>query len=477
MSNPLMDQNELVTTIENPSKSTPMTTPKKRSIVSRFASLVMLCCAVAGGFYLGKRTVTDQRESIPQDTQSQALSETAKVMVTAEPVTIRSVQRVVEAVGTLYGFEEVQIAAKVEGRIRKVHHDVSDKMKPGELIVEIDPTDYQLAVEKAEGDLLVELAKLGLTELPTSTFDISKVPSVVQSQVRMENFKLRSERMNRLAANRTTSAEEQETAASEFRAAQAELAHQVLMAKSGLATVRMKQAALAIAKQQLKDTQIVVPTPTQPVPGAGSLPTYTMIQRGVSEGSLVRPGMDVCRLVILQTLKLRVFIPERHSSEIKLGQNVEVSSASYSHTFTGVVTRLNPSVDQTTRTFEVEIQVPNSNSELKPGGFAKAAIQTRLDPAATTVPLTSIVSFAGINKVFLVTGNFVKDVPVKLGVQTSEWVEVLQPKLAKDAQVVTSGQSMLAADTPIAIRPNTAPSPNNRMADSQTSDKSKTKAR
>src|SRR4051812_38429027 len=75
------------------------------------------------------------REQMPAET-SAAAPQVAGVKVTVQPVTFRSVQRRVGVVGTLYGYEEISLGAKVEGRVRKINHDVSDRVKPGETLLE-----------------------------------------------------------------------------------------------------------------------------------------------------------------------------------------------------------------------------------------------------------------------------------------------------------------------------------------------------
>ena len=105
-----------------------------------------------------------------------------------------------------------------------------------------------------------------------------------------------------------------------------------------------------------------------------------------------------------------------------------------------------------TRAFEVEIEVPNGEGALKSGGFAKAAIQTRLDAEAVTVPLKAIATFAGITKLFLIEDGKAKEVQVTLGIQDVDWVEIRTPGMPKGATVVTSGQSALADGTPVTIR-------------------------
>ena len=145
-------------------------------------------------------------------------------------------------------------------------------------------------------------------------------------------------------------------------------------------------------------------------------------------------------------------VPERYACEILLGQKATVMTAACSRPFVGTVTRVHPAVDTTTRTFEVEIQVPNPTGELKSGSFAKASIQTRLDPNVATVPLTALVNFAGINKVFLADTGRAKAVPVTVGLQTTEWIEVSAPALPRGAQVITTGHSALASEAPVRLR-------------------------
>ena len=425
-----------------------------------FVALVVVLAFGAGWLLAGRSSSRREKEALPPET-GVAGRDASSVMVTIEPVTVRPVKRTIEGVGTLHGFEEVSVSARVEGRVRKLRFDVADRLEPGAVLLEIDPTDYELSVQQAERALQVELAKLGLAKVPDAEVDLGKVPSVMQARTRMENAQSREERGRKMAATRAITPEDLGTLSSDYRVAQAEYANQVLLGKVGLATIRMKQTALAIAQQQLEEARVRVPTPTRPVPGAVGGVTYAVTQRMVSEGTLVRPGTEVCKLVINQTLKLRVPVPERYGSEVRMGQKAEVSTAAFPRAFAGAVARINPAVEPTTRTFEVEIQVPNPRGELKPGSFAKAAILTRLDAEATTVPLTALVNFAGINKIFLAENGRAKAVEVTPGMQTTEWVEITTPALPRGARVITSGQTALASDTPVAVRaaPTDTPSP------------------
>ena len=88
------------------------------------------------------------------------------VTVTIAPLEHRAIDRTVEVVGTLKGWEDVTVGAKRVGRVARVYHDMGDRVKPGDLLVELESTGAQLAVTQAERQFQAELAKLGLKELP-----------------------------------------------------------------------------------------------------------------------------------------------------------------------------------------------------------------------------------------------------------------------------------------------------------------------
>jgi RND family efflux transporter MFP subunit len=242
---------------------------------------------------------------------------------------------------------------------------------------------------------------------------------------------------------------------------QAEYDNQLLIAQTAIASIHVKQEALSIALQQLHDTLIKVPEPSQPIPGFESGATYAVSGRLVSEGTYVSVGEALVKLVIERPLKFRGLVPERKSSEVRVGQKAGVVTAAYPEPFMGQVTRINPAIDPKTRTFEIEILLPNKQGELKPGGFAKAGILTAVDEHAATVPLESLVQFAGVAKIFLVEDGKAREVQVTLGVQSTDWVEIASPKIPEGSQVVTSGQTVIANGTAVAVREVKPASPTN----------------
>jgi membrane fusion protein (multidrug efflux system) len=240
-----------------------------------------------------------------------------------------------------------------------------------------------------------------------------------------------------------------EAATTDLQTAQAAFDAQVLAARSALATIDLQTEKLKLAEQQLADTRLVAPPINEAMPIADFDQIFAVAARSVAEGTYVRTGTEVLRLVIDGYLKLKVAVPERYVGQVQVGQRVEIQTAATSVATWGQVARVNPAIQVSTRTFEVEIWVDNADRGLKPGGFAKAALIVQEETQATMVPWESVVTFAGITKVFRVEEGRARAIPVALGVAEQEWVEVVGAALKPGDLVIVSGQTNLADQTPI----------------------------
>ncbi|MGL5094096.1 MAG: efflux RND transporter periplasmic adaptor subunit, partial [Planctomycetia bacterium] len=274
--------------------------PRGPSLWSRLATLAVVAAAFTGGWYFGVGSV-DEREALPPETAD--VRPVDAVVVTTAPVSRRSIQRAVEAVGTLHGYEEVTLSAKMNGNVSKIHHQVASRVAPGDVLLEIDPTDYELSLRQSEAALQVELAKLGLQRPPGPEFDLKKIPAVVQTQVKRDRTASKLERTRKLTATRAASTEELDDAVSDNQIAEAEYADRVLEAQSSLATIQSKLAEQAVLRRHLHDASIRAPTPSVKVPGADGV-TYVVTKRSIADGTFLQPGDEVFRLAIDGTLKL-----------------------------------------------------------------------------------------------------------------------------------------------------------------------------
>ncbi len=390
------------------------------------------------------------------ETPAEAGPATVKaVPVTVAPVEVRPVERTVEVVGTLRGWEEVTIGAKRAGRVIRVNHDIGDRVQAGESLVELETTDAKLAVEQAERQLEAELAKLGLSSMPSpGRFNVESVPAVMQSRVTLEQTRRELNRLRSLNMRNAASIQEVQDAEDAERVASASNENTIVVARATLANAQGVQVALQVAEQALEDTILRAPSLSNPPPGLDGPITYAVTARSVSEGQMLDAGADVVSLAIEHPLKLQATVPERHVGEVVTGQPVRVRVAAHDHDFEGTITRINPAVDPVSRTFGIEATVPNPEQQLRPGSFAKASIITDRDSAAITVPIEAIVSPAGVTKVFVIDGkSTAREVPITTRLEDPDghWMEVVGGLTPTDI-VATSGMSRLARGTKVIIR-------------------------
>jgi RND family efflux transporter MFP subunit len=402
-----------------------------------------------GGGVLGTLAGCGRSEA---DSGVRTLSSTRAVPVTVAPLEHRSVMRTVDIVGTLHGWEDVTIGAKREGRVLKVLHDMGDRVEPGAIIVQLESEDADLDVQQAERQLQAELAKLGLNEIPQGEFDVSKVPAVVQAEVALTKARQNLARERSLMQRNAGTMQDLQNAENDERGYEAALANAILTARSTMVGAQALRVTLATRRYRRSEMEIHAPVPSVRPEGITGALSYAIAKRKVSEGQMLKQGDAVAELVIENPLRLWATVPEKFTNDVKVGQPVGlVVTAHPEMIFEGKVSRINPLVDDTSRTFQVEAVVPNNRGLLRPGGFAKASIVTSEDSRASVVPIESVSSFAGVTKIFIVADSKAHALPIETGLQGDGWVEVIG-KLPETAEIVTTGQSHLAEGTSVVVR-------------------------
>jgi RND family efflux transporter MFP subunit len=381
--------------------------------------------------------------------ETKAAAEPRVVPVTVTVVTERAIQRTIEVVGTFHGMEEVTVSSKAAGRITKILHDVGDTVKAGDELLEIDDIDYRLAVEEAARSLESELAKLGLAKLPSGQVNIDELPSVIRNQALTENAKRKYQRADSLRAKNINSQDEFEQTQTDYQVAEMNLEQARMDARSTIAAARHRNASLTMMAQKLRDTKVTVPAPSN-----SEAASFVVSERLVSEGEMVQgaPPTELFKLVVDNVLKLKVTVPERHIGDLSVGQTAAIAVDAYPReTFEGRVSRINPTIDPASRTCEIEVLVQNNDRKLRPGNFAKIAVLTSQDTQAITVPEETLVSFAGVQKIFVVRKGKAVAVEVKVGMRGDHWLEVVGDVQPGD-QVVTTGYTQLADGTAVRVR-------------------------
>ncbi len=230
------------------------------------------------------------------------------------------------------------LSAKVEGYVRRVAVDDFQRVKEGDLLVEIEDDDYRARVAQAEADLLGAQAAIANLKARKSAqhAQVAEAEDAIKAtQADVERTRLEAARQRTLLATTfgTPQRVEQADAAAERFAAtmarnQAELDAQrsqmaVLDTQEAQlrADVKAKQAALDLAEINLGYTRILAP-----VGGMVS-------ERGVRDGQYVHAGSQVISIVPLDNVWVLANYKETQLTHVAIGQRAEIRV----DTFPGVV--------------------------------------------------------------------------------------------------------------------------------------------
>jgi membrane fusion protein, multidrug efflux system len=396
-----------------------MTRPYTRSLL--FASGLTLALAACGG-----KPPAEARKEDPK-----AAPEPAVRVVRAET---GKLARTVAVAGTLAADEQVELGMKVAGRLAAIDVDLGTPVRRGQVIARLAPTDFELRVRQAESALEQARARLGLpAEGPDVVADLEETAGVRQARALLEQARVTRDRLRSLFEQQLVPRSELDNGEANLLVAEARHQDAIEEARNRLGILAQRRSELDIARQQLADSVL-----TAPWDGA-------IRERRAVAGNYVAAGATVAVLVRIHPLRLRLPIPEREAVGLAVGQEVRLRVEGDPAVYTGRLARLSPAISEDNRTLAVEAEVPNRDGRLKPGSFARAEIVVRAAESAVLVPASSIVTFAGVDKVIGVdkatdaNGGTTRELPVKKGRRSGDQVEILAGVKAGDPVVVEPG--------------------------------------
>ena len=313
------------------------------------------------------------------------------------------------------GFPATQVVA-VEARRQHVSETLSlvGTLAPNEMVEIKSEMDGTIAeINFKEGDR-VEAGRLLIR------LDDSKLAATVAEAE--ANFKLslaNNDRAKQLSVSGLATPQDLDNAAAQFQ---------------------VMQAALDLKKRELKDARILAPFAG--VVGA----------RSVSPGQVIGKNATLIQLVDLDPVKVEVNVPERHLSQIALGQSIEFGVAAFPNDrFKGEVYFVSPQLDASTRTALVKARIPNPALKLKGGMFANLVLTLMLRDSAVVVPEPALVNSGDTVTVFVVDDNSTAQIrPVKIGLRLAGKAEVLSGLQAGE-KVVVEGVQKLFPGAPVKL--------------------------
>jgi RND family efflux transporter MFP subunit len=314
--------------------------------------------------------------------------------------------------------------------------DLGSRVRRDQAVARLDPTDAQLRVDQAVAALQQARARLGLSpEGADDRVDAEQTSLARQARAVLDEARLTKERADRLWRQELIAQAQVDTAVSALGVAEARYQDAIEEVRTRQAMLLQRRSELELARQQRADTVII-----SPIEGAVS-------ERRASVGEYLAAGAPVVTLVKLHPLRLRLAVPERDATAVRVGQPVVVTVEGVAGEHRGRVARISPAISEQNRTLLVEAEVPNEGAALRPGAFAKAEVVLAGDLRVVTVPATAIVTFAGVEKVLTVDKGRSVEVRVTTGRRLGERVEVVSgigagtPVVAQPGNL-TGGQSV-----------------------------------
>ena len=329
-------------------------------------------------------------------------------------------------------FQEIDVMAKVSGFIREMKVDIGDRVREGQLLATLEIPEMQDDLTRAAA--AIEEAN---AELATARDELQRVESAHQmahlSYTRIQDVSKREPGL----------VPQQEVDEVHSRDLVAEA--QVSGAKSHIIAYEQR-IHVAQAEQARFTTVYKYAVITAPFAGV-------VTKRYANIGSLIQAGtasqtqaMPVIRLSENGLLRLALPVPESAVPQIHLGETVNVKVSALNRSFPGRVARFEDRVDQSTRTMKTEVDVPNPTLLLVPGMYAEVDLTTEQRKNVLSVPMEAVEGSGASASVYVVQpSGAIQIVPVRLGIENAQRIEVRAGDLREGDDVVVGSRAGLKA--------------------------------
>lgn len=362
------------------------------------------------------------------------------------PVKVRKPSRVhrptyVAASGAVEANATVDLGFQVAGRVTAVRVEEGQRVKRGQILAELEATDYRYGLQAAE-------AQAGIAEANLNKAQSSARPEeLAQARAAFERAQDEYGRYRQLFERKSMAPADFAKVEAAYKAARA----QYEMAQNGArsedraaasSALDQARAQVGIGRKRVTDTRL-----TAPVSG-------WVARRAVDPGEMIAAGMPVFVIMDLDPANVRIGIPEADISRVRTGQAATVVIPSLEEReFSGKVNLVGVSADPATRTFTAKIVVPNPNGLLRAGMIAEARVQGSGMVDAVTLPGDTIVhdpQGATLVYVYFPDRKRVYARRVEVGTVLGKDVEI-RSGLTGEELVVVAGQQRVREGAPVEV--------------------------
>jgi RND family efflux transporter MFP subunit len=348
--------------------------------------------------------------------QKGAVRATALPLVSVEVIspTTMTLRREVEVFGSLAPRSATEVRNEIPGRVVRVNAKDWDQVNANFVLVELEPTDARLALNRAEAGLKMSRAQ------------------VLKARVDLSQAQREWNRAQKLKDSGLITGKDLDDRQSGLESAQALV---------GLAEAQMGQAQSQVAEARHNLDKALV---TAPIDGA-------VCQRSVDVGDYVKEGSLLFMVVDNRLLDLTASVAAGDLSMVAEGLRLTFSVDGFpERTFEGWIKRVNPVVSSSDRSGKILAEVTNLSGELKGGLYARGRVTVEERPNALTLPRTALNGWdlqKGTARVFVIDAEgLARTRPVTTGLGSEDLVEVTSGVSLSDRVVVRGGFNLREGD-------------------------------
>jgi len=313
--------------------------------------------------------------------------------------------------GEFLPYQEVELHAKVAGYIKNINVDIGDRVHQGQVLAVLEIPELMAELQSASAGV-----RHSQEEITRAQNEVARAEADHAAlHAAATRLKKASEARPGLIAE-----QELDDASAKDRSTEA----QVDAAKSALAAAR-QQLEVSEANRQHYSAMSEYSRIIAPFDGIVTwryADTGSLIQAGTSNVS----SMPVVKLSQVNVLRLRIPVPESLTSSVRDGEPADIRVKATDEHLSGKVIRSTDSLDRSTRTMQVEVDVPNKDYKLTPGMYAAVSLRVQNAPDALTLPLQAINRGTDKTTVLLVNSqNHVEEREIHTGIEGSDRIQVL----------------------------------------------------
>jgi len=375
--------------------------------------------------------------------------QSSTVEVTIKTIERRDIVETVSASGKIYPSLEVKISPDVSGEIIDILAQEGDSVKEGDLIVKIRPDIYISLLNRAEASVNQSKASLANSEA-----------RLVQVQAQFDNAKITFERNEKLWKQKVISEAEYYNALAAFKSSEGELTAAKQTVEASKYSVKVAEAALKEASDNLRQTSIYAPT-------TGTISMLNVEKGERVVGTTQMAGTEMLRVADLSRMEVQVDVTENDILRVELGDTALIEVDAYiGRKFKGLVTYIANSAKtemslstESVTNFVVKIQLlPSSYDDLvtdsspfpfKPGMSASVDIFTKQAVGVLAVPIQAITlsedqpGGAPYEVLFVYEDGKARKVKVSTGIQDNYFIEITEG-LTGNEDIITGPYRIIA---------------------------------